>query len=209
MPCKDYTGRQFGMLTAVRRSTVKNKGGEFRWEFICDCGNVVVRSVHDVRKADVFNKSVASCGCVFYHGFSGTLIYRIWLGMKTRCYNEKCSEYMHYGGRGIRVCERWLKSASAFIEDMGPTYCDGMSLDRIDNDGWYTPENCKWSSIVDQNRNRRNTIRVEFPGYGMMTIKEASDVSGVGYHTIRMRIVRGFPPERWLEPVKERKKKNG
>lgn len=96
------------------------------------------------------------------HGLSYHPLYRTWSSMKTRCYNPKAFKYPHYGGRGITVCERWMNSFPNFLADMGERP-DKFTLSRIDNDGPYCPENCKWENMSDQNRNRRPYKR---GGYG-------------------------------------------
>jgi hypothetical protein len=92
------------------------------------------------------------------HGLSSHILYGTWLSMKTRCYNEKAFKFPHYGGRGIKVCERWLHSFPDFLKDMGERPV-GMTLSRIDNDDHYSPDNCEWETYSDQNRNRRKYKR--------------------------------------------------
>lgn len=90
--------------------------------------------------------------------------HRAWAAMKTRCLNPKCRSFKNYGKRGITVCERWLHSFSQFLADMGPRPSKNHSIDRIDNDGPYSPENCRWATMLTQNNNKRNTPMITFEG---------------------------------------------
>jgi len=116
----------------------------------------------------------------------GTPTYHSWNNMRFRCYNDKATQYMYYGGRGIRVCNRWVNDFDAFVEDMG-LRPDGMTLDRIDPDGDYTPENCKWSSKFEQSQNRRNARKIEHNGKAM-TIAEWTRELGLGRSTLYQRL---------------------
>lgn len=90
------------------------------------------------------------------HGFCGTKVYKVWLDMKQRCCNKKNKHYKHYGGRGIRVCDRWLESFENFYEDIGINWDNGLEIDRIDSDGDYEPTNCRWVSRLENVINRRS-----------------------------------------------------
>lgn len=129
-------------------------------------------------------------------------LYWVWADMVSRCRNPNHRSYKNYGGRGIKVCERWLKSAN-FFADMGPRPPGGM-LDRKDNDGDYTPDNCRWATRKQQNSNRRNCIYVEVNGE-RVTLKEACRRVGLKYRPVHKRIMaRGWSVERALNtPIKE------
>ncbi|WP_157509585.1 hypothetical protein [Leifsonia sp. Root4] len=113
-------------------------------------------------------------------------LYNVWAEMKQRCANPRKHNYSRYGGRGVRVCARWLDSFAAFEADMGPRP-DGFTLDRIDNDGPYSPENCRWASMRDQARNKRSNRRLELDGESL-TVADWATRTGVPSAVIRQRI---------------------
>ena len=126
------------------------------------------------------------------HGQRYTRIYRVWHGMKTRCYWKKSINYPDYGGRGITVCEEWKNSFSAFyLWAIANGYNDNLFLDRIDNNGNYCPQNCKWSTRDEQANNKRNNTSVEINGV-TMNITQWAKVSGVKQQTISYRYKKGI-----------------
>jgi len=132
------------------------------------------------------------------HGKSKTMTYRAWQGMRQRCENPTSQVYRNYGGRGITVCERWSKSFTAFLEDMGEKN-PGLSIDRIDNDGNYEPGNCRWADFKTQCRNQRKTHRYAYRGK-LFTIAELGELSSVNPHTIQSRIQNyGWPVDKAVE----------
>ncbi len=129
------------------------------------------------------------------HGMSETKIYRAWRSMRGRCFDKTRKGYENYGGRGIKVCDRWL-DFSNFYTDMG-TRPKGKTLDRIDNNGDYCPENCKWSTWKEQHANKRNMRFVEFRGV-KLTVSQWSERVGLTKSCLRNRLNRGWTIERAL-----------
>jgi hypothetical protein len=127
------------------------------------------------------------------HGMSGSKPYAVWKTMRNRCKSKLHNRYASYGGRGIKVCEEW-SSFDKFWEDMGKSYTEGLTLDRINPDGDYCKENCRWVTQKTQQRNRRNNAVVNSI-YGRMTIAELAEVSGIKYQTLESRHWRGCPDE--------------
>lgn len=124
----------------------------------------------------------------YKHGLSDTPIHNVWMDMIRRCYKPYRKDYKRYGGRGIKVCKRWLKSFSNFYKDMGDKP-KGHTLDRIDNNANYSKENCKWSTIKQQNRNQRQSIYIR---YNKKTkhLKEWSEILNINYNTLWARLFR-------------------
>jgi len=160
-PFLDITGMMFGRLTALKL-VGKTPAGMSLWLCACECGNKRVVMVSSLRYG-----STTSCGCIrveqqrksfLRHGMSGTREHHTWLSMLQRCYNENNPRYEHYGGRGISVCDEWRDDFAAFYRDMGPKPI-GLSIDRIDNDGDYNRDNCRWATASEQNYNTRRSRR--------------------------------------------------
>lgn len=187
---KSLIGFSNGRLTAVR--LLGSYHGRNYYECRCSCGRYV-----DVAGIHITSGNTSSCGCLqkettsekfrgqthtVTHGLTKHPLHRTWLMMRSRCSNPKDSSYKNYGGRGIRVCDRWNDFAN-FLKDMGERP-DGMTLDRKDVDGDYTPENCRWATTLEQNRNKTNTVFVEIDGV-KESVPAASERLGIKQHILR------------------------
>ncbi len=167
---------------------------------VCDCGTEKVVRLDQIRR-----EVVKSCGCLLsraafkhggWNGGSRTPTYRTWLTMRSRCLNANASDYDRYGGRGITICERW-SDYSEFLADMGERPSESHSIDRIDPNGHYEPSNCRWATMKEQGRNRRNNRRLTHGGE-TLCVAEWSDRVGLSASTISRRLARGYTVEEAL-----------
>jgi hypothetical protein len=160
MGAPDLTGMKFGQLTVLRLAEPKNE--KRRWECQCSCGKITVVTTDHVKSGHT-----ASCGCLkstgkaYKHGMSRSRLYQVWESMKQRCLNPRDAGFKNYGGRGIKICDRWRYGEDGwtgfecFISDMGFKPTDKHSIDRINNNSNYEPGNCRWALPSMQVRNRR------------------------------------------------------
>lgn len=159
---ENLIGQKFGRLTVIEHVKFVNGKRFSGWKCKCDCGNITFQHTHQLKHG-----LVKSCGCYSKdrlhnihiaekHGCSNTRLYITWRNMRDRCHNKKNKRYSSYGGRGIRVCEEWNSSFSKFKEwALSNGYTDELTIDRIDVDGNYCPENCRFVTRAENNRNRR------------------------------------------------------
>ena len=201
---EDISGQKFGKLTAIKISkTIKDKNGKNinYWLCKCDCGKLTEVSIGHLKSGHT-----ASCGCSFdplrignlsrTHGESKTKLYHIYSGMKNRCYCKNNPAYQNYGARGIKICDEWIgengyENFSEWARKSGYDVNKSkkeQSIDRIDVNGDYSPENCRWATSEEQSYNQRKTVKFEYNGE-VVTLKNLQDISGLKRDILYNRIV--------------------
>lgn len=205
----DLTGQRFGryIVLSQAESQVYFDGKRNRtrtmWNCKCDCGNEKVVSSHSLRSGHV-----VSCGCYkeevdhtrcMTHGATlngkPTRLYKVWDGMKARCYNPNKAYYSIYGGRGITMCDEWHYSFEKFRDwALANGYKDGLTIDRINNDGNYCPENCRWATVSQQNNNKSTNHYLTYNGE-TKTIMQWAEATGFPFHAILARVKKGMSAE--------------
>lgn len=194
-------GQRFGRLLIL--SEVRKSPGHAHFTCQCDCGRITMGRDDHIRHG-----RKRSCGCLneelkkarVKHGgvLGNPQEYRVWCGLRSRCLNSSNPAFSRYGGRGIKVCERWNDFAN-FLADMGPRP-PGKSLDRINNDGDYEPRNCRWATAKEQSRNRRSNVVLEFRGERMI-VSEWAERIGCTNEALFHRIARKQPVEKILREL--------
>lgn len=167
----DLSGQKFGLLTAIKWVST-NKRGNSEWLCKCECGNEAI-----VNSQRLKSGKTKSCGCLkpkitarrnkerTKYSVENNRLYRIYYGMRSRCYNAKEPHYKYYGGRGICICDEWLSSFDVFQSwAFKNGYRSNLSIDRINNDGNYEPANCRWATAKEQANNRRSPIKLTTEG---------------------------------------------
>ncbi len=203
IPASERVGQQYGRLT-VKCISGKDEAKHAIFECECSCGRIV-----HVRCYDLSTGKTKSCGCYrkqrasevhTTHGGSSLSLFAVWRSMIQRCTNPNCKQYDAYGGRGIIVCEDWLKFEN-FYRDMGDRPSDLHSIDRIDNNGNYCKENCRWATQKEQCNNKRSNRVFTYNGKAQSLQMWADDL-GISVNTLRSRLSSGWDIPRVLtEPV--------
>lgn len=202
----DLTDQRFGKLIALKRT--ENRGKETFWLCQCDCGNT-----KEINASRLRSGKTKSCGCYKNeckrktinqtafnktHGMSNTRLYRIYNKMKLRCYSKTNDAYKNYGGRGITICKEWLDDFMNFYNwAMENGYEDNLSIDRIDNDKDYSPDNCRWVNAKTQANNTRSTVFITYNGE-TKPASEWSKITGIRQNTITMRKRNGWSDEQCI-----------
>ena len=202
----DLVNQRFGRLVVIADAGT-DKQGKALFKCRCDCGNEIIVRGYSLRNGDC-----KSCGCLrseasserlTVHGHGNEKLYRIWLGMKDRCYNSKNPSYERYGGRGIKVCDEWLNNYEAFrdfmlsqgYDEYAPSYEN--TIDRIDNNGNYEPSNCHVTTMKVQSLNKSNNHIITYKGK-QTTVTEAAEDNGLTNHQVFNRLDKGWTMKRAL-----------
>lgn len=195
---QDLTGQKFGRLTVLKFSY--RKGTNYFWKCRCDCGNEI-----DVVSGSLKRGLTKSCGCYNLekiierntkHNLNDTRLHNIWVKMKQRCLNSKDVAYKNYGARGISVCDKWLNDFKAFYDwAINNGYSDNLTIERINVNGNYCPENCTWITKSQQCLNTRKNVFLTYNGM-TKTIKEWADYFNVSYSAFFHRVERGWDIDR-------------
>lgn len=195
----DLTGARIGKLTVVKPDGFKQTASgarQYFWTCKCECGKECRIDGCCLRRA-----STKSCGCTvsnYRHGMANHPLYSVWLGMKQRCLNKNHKNYQDYGGRGVKICQRWLESVANLHADMGDRPTSKHTIERRNNAGDYEPENCYWATRAEQNENTRQTRLLTFQGKTLSVGKWAKAL-GMGRKTLTSRIDRlGWSVEKAL-----------
>ncbi len=192
----DMRGKTYAGLTAIEKVGNNPKNRNALWSFACSCGRSCVLDGYEVRSGRVI--SCQSCAAErsrvasVKHGKTNTREFSTWTDIQTRCHNPNSTGYADYGGRGITVCDRWRESFLNFLADMGERP-KGMTIERDNNDGPYSPDNCRWATRTEQARNKRNSVRV--PGHEGKALAELAEAAGITRSGMWLRVKKGKTPE--------------
>lgn len=200
---KDISGQKFGRLTALYKLHNCMDKRNARWLCVCDRGNLTEVTLNNLQR-----HHTQSCGCYrkytsiesnITHGKRNTRLYNTWAHMKQRCYNKNNKRYNDYGGRSIKVCDEWKDDFQAFYDwAMNNGYKDNLTIDRIDVNGSYSPDNCRWITNDEQQRNKRNTKYVTYKGV-TKSLTDWCESLGLNYDNVKQRLYHGWTIEKSLE----------
>jgi hypothetical protein len=202
---KNLKGIKFGRLSVVEYAG-QTPSYHHKWRCVCECGNSI-----EVYAGNLIKGPSVSCGCyqrqsssvrMTTHGDTDSTEYRSWRSMINRCNNVNVNCYEEYGGRGISVCDQWKKSYTSFLKDMGRKPTAKHSIDRIDSNANYTPENCRWATPKQQARNTRRNRMITYNGE-TRCLAEWAEILGFNYSMVSIRVYRGWTFERAITTPKQ------
>ena len=183
---KNLLGIKFGNLEVVSFQGI-NKHGGATWLCICDCGNSTIVDTNSLTSGHT-----KSCSCLHNkHNLAGAPIYNSWCNMKSRCENPQNDCYHHYGGRGIKICDKW-QTFKGFYDDMGLSYKEGLTIERVDTNGDYRKDNCRWATMQEQSQNKRSNRVFTVDGRTDI-LKNLCEIYNINYHTAYGRMLKGLP----------------
>lgn len=204
---KDLTGKRFGKLEVKELSSKENGS---KWLCVCDCGKELI-----VKQNNLLSNNTRSCGCLFIeihkignpkHNLYHTRIYKIWSAMKNRCYLKTHVAYKRYGGRGITICDEWKNNVENFYNwSMENGYEENLTIDRIDNNKGYSPDNCRWVTPLEQQNNTRKNIYYEYNGE-KFTLSQICRKYNINYSTLSHRLEKNNDIKKAIEtPINKSK----
>lgn len=198
-PLPIMEGDKYHCWTVIKSLGRIKKWANHYWECQCDCGTIkpVSGTVLVNGRSKHCQKGLHTRHTKITHGMRYTKIYRVWRNMKIRCCKPNSQNYYLYGGRGISVCDKWMESFENFYEDMKHGYIEGLSLERVDVNGNYCPENCKWVTMADQCKNKRNTAYITYKGVTKRAFDWA-EIIGANPRSLSRRVYLGWSPEECL-----------
>jgi len=196
-----YIGNKIGKITIVKfLGTIKKNKGDYHnfWLGRCECGREIFLRKNEIEKQK--RKTCKLCSKpTKTHGLTNTRLFNIWQSMKSRCYNPNNQDYKNYGGRGINMCSQWKDSFLNFYNwAMKNNYNENLSIDRIDVNGDYNPNNCKWSTNMEQSYNKRNTIYIEHNGI-KYTLHDLEKITGYSKGILQYRYYAKWDFERIIK----------
>lgn len=197
-PIKNHANEKYGRLKVVQ--FVKRENKKSYWKCKCDCGNEIILPIAYLTTGDT-----KSCGCLrkekahktgkksIKHKMTNTRLYSIWSGIKQRCYNTKKNNYKYYGAKAITICDEWKNDFVNFYNwAMSYGYKNNLTIDRIDNNKGYFPENCRWVTILEQNNNTSRNHKIEYKGKKYNSMSSFCREMGIDYNKFRQKIREGY-----------------
>lgn len=198
---QDLTGQKFGRLTVIKRvENTKNK--DTLWLCKCDCGGETITRITNLK-----NGNTKSCGClnkehllksITKHGLHNEKLYNTWKCIRQRCNNKNNPSYKNYGGRGITICNEWNDFKNFYDWALNNGYKENLTIDRINNNKGYSPENCRWADKTTQSNNKRNNRNYTYNNE-THTMGEWAKILNVNYWALRSRLDRGWDIKKALE----------